>query len=124
MLVKQRNKWKAKFENNELPNSVLLDLYRENRNTLEKKIPDIFEEICAYVLYLEKTKKGLVENLNPEMKSKQDYWDNIFKDGSLPKAHVLEDYRVYRNSDNKRTTRIVEELSEYVLYLENINLNL
>lgn len=33
---------------------------------------------------------------------------------------VLEDYRRYRNSENWRVSRTVEELCEYILFLESL----
>lgn len=120
MLIEERNQWKHNFENNNKPDSVILKIYRENRNTPNKSIPEVFEEVCAYALYLESLKKGNKENLNKEMSIKRDYWYDIFKDGSLPNAQILKDYRIYRDSNSKRTTRIIEELCEYILYLEKL----
>ncbi len=43
------------------------------------------------------------------------FWE--FMRGQKPKG-VLEDYRKNRNSEDWRTGLVVEELCEYILYLE------
>lgn len=42
----------------------------------------------------------------------------IFTQGYKPHG-VLEDYRQYRNSEDWRVSESVEELCEYILYLES-----
>ena len=42
---------------------------------------------------------------------------NSYMKGDKPKG-ILEDYRDYRNSEHWRVSRAVEELCEYILYLE------
>lgn len=41
-----------------------------------------------------------------------------FRQGCKPSG-VLEDYREYRNSEDWRVSESVEELCEYILYLES-----
>lgn len=41
-----------------------------------------------------------------------------FRQGQKPHG-VLEDYREYRNSEDWRVSKCVEELCEYILYLES-----
>lgn len=41
-----------------------------------------------------------------------------FVEGYVPKG-VLDEYRIHRNSESWRRTIIVEELCEYILYLED-----
>ena len=42
----------------------------------------------------------------------------VFRKGHKP-HDVLEDYREYRNSEDWRVSESVEELCEYILYLES-----
>lgn len=41
-----------------------------------------------------------------------------FVDGYKPKG-LLDEYRTHRNSEHWRVTLVVEELCEYILYLED-----
>jgi hypothetical protein len=118
MLIKERNDWKDNFKNNQMPKSCVLEVYRCSLNTKEKKLPYDIEEVCAYILYLEGINIDNIEILSPELQDKKNYWDNKFKNGYIPKAKILMDYREYRNSELHRTTRLIEEICEYVLYLE------
>jgi len=120
MLVKERDSWRDNFKAGGLPSSVVLKAYRESRNILDKKLPENIEEVCAYILYLENIKKGTNETLNKVMSNKRDYWNAIFSTGKLPDADILIEYRSFRYSELKRSTRLVEELCEYVLYLESL----
>lgn len=47
-------------------------------------------------------------------------WLTDFKDGLKPSSLVLEDYRKHRLTESWRTSRIVEELCEYIIYLESL----
>lgn len=120
MLIKERDSWRDNFKAGELPNSVVLKVYRKSMNILEKKLPENIEEVCAYIIYLENIKKGKNETLNKAMSDKRDYWNAIFRSGNKPVAEILTEYRSFRDSEEKRSTRLVEELCEYVLYLESL----
>lgn len=45
-------------------------------------------------------------------------WKKSFEEGNAPTQRVLIDYRNYRDTEDWRSTRAVEELCEYILYLE------
>lgn len=47
-------------------------------------------------------------------------WLTKYKEGLKPSPSVLEDYRKYRLLESWRTSRVVEELCEYIIYLESL----
>lgn len=53
-LVKERDSWKKNFENGEQPKSLLLVDYRRNRDSELYRTTRPIEEICEYILYLER----------------------------------------------------------------------
>ena len=120
MLINQRKQWNENFKLGQLPQTVVLDVYRQSRNTLKKKLPQNIEELCAYALYLEELKNDFEDELNNQMSEKRNYWNSYFISGSLPSSTILKEYRVFRNSESKRSTRLIEELCEYIIYLENL----
>lgn len=46
-------------------------------------------------------------------------WRQAFEHGTRPISPLLSDYRKGRNSEQFRLSRVVEEICEYVLYLED-----
>jgi hypothetical protein len=48
-------------------------------------------------------------------------WLAKFKEGFRPSSSVLEDYRKHRLSNSWRASKGIEELCEYIIYLESIN---
>lgn len=49
------------------------------------------------------------------------HWLAEYKDGFKPSSSVLEDYRKYRLLESWRTSKVMEELCEYIIYLESLN---
>lgn len=45
-------------------------------------------------------------------------WLSHFRSGGFPSSQVLQDYRHNRDSESWRVSASVEELCEYILYLE------
>lgn len=46
-------------------------------------------------------------------------WRRAFEQGDKPTSPLLTDYRKGRNRESFRLSRVVEEICEYVLYLED-----
>lgn len=46
-------------------------------------------------------------------------WRFEFEDGSKPANHYLDEYRVKRDDPCWRSTRTIEQLCEYILFLED-----
>ena len=47
-------------------------------------------------------------------------WRREFSAGEHPSIHVLDEYRENRDSELWRSTRAVEKICEYALYLESV----
>lgn len=47
-------------------------------------------------------------------------WLAKYKEGLKPSSSILEDYRKHRLSESWRTSRVMEELCEYIIYLESL----
>lgn len=50
--------------------------------------------------------------------SERDSWREEFENGNKPTSLALIEYRKYRNSETWRVSSQVEQLCEYILYLE------
>lgn len=53
-LVKERNRWKQQFENGERINSLWLQDYETNRESELWRSTKALEELCEYILFLER----------------------------------------------------------------------
>jgi hypothetical protein len=64
-LVKQRDEWKAKFENGEDYDSKILTDYVKYRNTEDWRSSKLMEEMCEYILFLENRLNHKINEENP-----------------------------------------------------------
>lgn len=53
----------------------------------------------------------------------RDKWKERFVNGEPPESKLLMDYRKYRDTEDWRATSAIEELLEYILYLERNQIN-
>lgn len=57
------------------------------------------------------------------LKKSRDKWRDNFLAGNKLDNRFMRDYRRYRDSEEWRSTRLMEEMAEYILFLEKINEN-
>jgi hypothetical protein len=51
----------------------------------------------------------------------RNHWRKQMESGNFLDPHYLAEYRINRDSDLWRSTRAVEQLCEYILWLESIH---
>jgi hypothetical protein len=54
-----------------------------------------------------------------DLLEESNFWKKEFLDGTYEEPYFLVEYRQNRNSDLWRSTRVVEKMCEYILFLEN-----
>lgn len=55
---------------------------------------------------------------NKSLVAEREQWAENFINGNKPSNPALEDYRKFRNSESWRIHSSIEEVFEYILYLE------
>lgn len=53
------------------------------------------------------------------LKNQRDAWKKNFENGEDYDSHLMNDYVKYRDTEDWRSTMLIEEMCEYILYLEN-----